>query len=141
MSLVVVLARIGDQRVAFDAREVESVVDLGWIAPVPLAPPHVAGLTALGSRVVTVIDCALLLHLTSAHADRAITASCGGHSYALRVDAVSDACEVDDPVPLDTAAAGPAWASVADGVVRAPEGYALLIHPARLLGESSQDVA
>ena len=46
MSLVLVLTLAG-QRVAMLADEMESVVEIEAIAPVPGAAPHVAGLAAL----------------------------------------------------------------------------------------------
>ncbi len=141
MSLVVVLARIGEQHVAFDARDIESVVDLGEVVAVPLAPCHVAGLTALRSRVATVIDCATLFAQPSTRSARAITVGLDGHHYALRVDAVSDACEVADPVALDPATVGPAWAAIASGTIQTSEGYALLVRPALLLGNLARQSA
>ena len=56
MTDLAVFARIGDRRVAFDARGVEAVIDLGAIVPVPLAPLHIRGLAAVRSHVLTVVD-------------------------------------------------------------------------------------
>ena len=50
------LATVADRLVAIPADEVESVVDIGEITPVPGATPQVRGLAALRSRVMTVIS-------------------------------------------------------------------------------------
>ena len=50
------IAYIAGRTVAIDSAEVDSVVDIGRITPVPYAYRDVAGLAALRSRVVTVID-------------------------------------------------------------------------------------
>ncbi len=54
MLLVVVLA---GRRAALPAIEVNSVIELAEVTPVPRAAPHIAGLAALRSRPLTVIDC------------------------------------------------------------------------------------
>ena len=56
MEALKLIARIADQQVAISADTVESVVEVEAITPVPLAAPHIAGLAALRSRVLTIID-------------------------------------------------------------------------------------
>ena len=63
MDSLKLIARIAGQRIALTADAVESVVEIEAITPVPLAPPHVAGLAALRSRVLTVIDSYAALEL------------------------------------------------------------------------------
>ena len=52
MTDLILLARVGDQRVAFDAKAVDAVVDIDAVIPVPMAPDSVRGLAAIRSRVV-----------------------------------------------------------------------------------------
>ena len=56
MAELLLIVTIGGERVALLAAAVESVVELDTLIPVPRAAPHVAGLSALRSRVLTVID-------------------------------------------------------------------------------------
>ena len=56
MAELLLIARLAGRRVAFPAAEVEAVVELEGMSPAPRAAPHVAGLSALRSRVLTVID-------------------------------------------------------------------------------------
>ena len=57
MSSLLLIVTIAGERVALSAGAVESVVELDTLIQVPRAPPHVAGLSTLRSRVLTVIDC------------------------------------------------------------------------------------
>ena len=61
MERLFLIVRVAGESAAIDADIVGSVVEVDAITPVPRVPPHVAGLFALRSRVLTVIDsqCAL----------------------------------------------------------------------------------
>jgi purine-binding chemotaxis protein CheW len=96
------------------------------LIPVPRAPSHLAGLSALRSRVLTVIDCQRSLELgrptltTELH--EAAVVELDGHHYALTVDAVEDVVEaLSDPVPI-RAAMGDGWERVSKGIVETEEG-------------------
>ena len=56
MNELLLIVSIAGSRVALPAVAVESVVELEALIPVPRAPEHLAGLSALRSRVLTVID-------------------------------------------------------------------------------------
>jgi hypothetical protein len=87
------IARVAGERIAIDAAEIESVVELEATTPIPRSAPHVAGLAALRSRVVTVIDCLAALelgHSPASYPRDAIVVEVEGHPYALLVDAVRD---------------------------------------------------
>ena len=136
MSELVVMARIGGRNTAIPAREVRTVVDLDEIVPVPRAPAAVAGLAALRSRALTVID---TNRLVGAESDpefasrRAIVIDNAGHGYALLVEDVADVIPYDGepaPVPGNT---GPGWQQCARGMVETAAGPALLLDPEALL--------
>src|SRR3954453_14084225 len=120
MAELLLIARIAGRRIAFPASRIEAVVELEGITPAPCAAPHVAGLAALRSRVLTVIDSRAALDLGStsdAQARDAIVIPCDGHTYALLVEEVEDVIEADAPaVPL-AAPVGAGWARVATGTV------------------------
>jgi purine-binding chemotaxis protein CheW len=144
MAELLLIARLGGRRIAFPAARVEAVVELEGITPAPCAAPHVAGLAALRSRVLTVIDGLAALDLGSsaaAEARDAIVIPCDGHTYALIVEEVEDVTEADGPpVPL----AGPAglgWDRVAIGTVEADSELFLLIDPYLLIAGPAANAA
>ncbi len=91
------IAQIAGRTVAIESGQVESVVDIGTIVPVPRSERHVRGLAALRSRVVTVIDtrAALGLEAGSQEAMRAVITIVDGHHYAVLVDALDDVAPFD----------------------------------------------
>jgi purine-binding chemotaxis protein CheW len=125
-----VIAKIGGRQAAIPGSVVQSVVELGAVVPVPLAPPHVSGLTALRSRALTVIDTRAALGLSPADwpsEGRAAVVEVEGHAYALLVDQIEDVAAADgQPVPSE-ASLGPAWDRVATGLIDTSAGPAVLV--------------
>jgi len=118
------------------------VVEVDILITVPRAAPHVAGLSALRSRVLTVIDCMRSLELgTSDCSDgirEAAVVELDGHHYALIVDLVEDVVEaLSDPAPM-RAAMGPGWERVSQGMVETETGPLLLIDVAALLAGATE---
>jgi purine-binding chemotaxis protein CheW len=137
MSMLLLVVTIAGEQVALPADAVEAVVELDTLIPVPRAAPHVAGLSALRSRVLTVIDCMRSLDLgvtdCSDGIREAAVVELDGHHYALIVDLVQDVVEAQtDPVPV-RAAMGPGWERVADGMVESEIGPLLLVDVAALV--------
>jgi len=132
MNELLLIVSIAGSRVALPAASVESVVELESLIPVPRAPCHLAGLSALRSRVLTVIDCKCSLELGSTdlndgHLHEAAVVEMDGHHYALTVDAVEDVVEaLSDPAPI-RAAMGDGWERVSKGMVETEEGPLLLV--------------
>lgn len=131
MNMSVVLVQLAGQRIALPALEVDSIIELEKITPVPGAPPYIAGLTSLRSRALTVIDCAKILGLNeyeSGECQRAVVFSYGGHDYALLVEAVEDVADATtEPVPVP-GGAGESWSKISDGLVETNVGPAMLIN-------------
>ncbi len=93
MDMLKLIARIGDQQIAISADQVESVVEIDAITPVPLAAPHIAGLAALRSRVLTIIDTYAALEIGRSPREgllQAIVVTIDHHLYGLLVDEVVD---------------------------------------------------
>jgi len=139
---LLLVVTIAGERVALPASSVESVVELDTLIPVPRAAPHVAGLSALRSRVLTVIDCMRSLELGQSDCSggirEAAVVELDGHHYALIVDLVEDVVEaLSDPVPV-RAALGPGWERVSQGMIETETGPLLLIDVAALLAGSSE---
>jgi len=112
------IAHLAGRTIAIGSDQVESVVDIGTITPVPRVPPLVLGLAALRSRVVTVIDTRVALDLPrDTPATRAVIIQVDGHHYAMLVDALDDVSAfalhpLANGVPLDAA-----WRTIATGIV------------------------
>lgn len=138
MNQLLLIVTIAGSRVALPAAEVEAVVELEALSDVPRAPAHVAGLSALRSRVLTVIDCRLSLELEPATRGgggllEGAVVEVDGHHYALLVDAVEDVVgALSDPAPV-RAAMGSGWQRVSRGMVETEEGPLLLVDIAALV--------
>ena len=136
MTELLLIVTMAGQRVAIRAGEVESVVELETLTPVPRAAPHVTGLAALRSRVLTVVDCIASLELGPASFEgirEAIVVEADGHPYALTVDGVEDVLEhVGKVRPLRTALTG-GWRRVATGMVEAGDDLLLLVDTQALI--------
>lgn len=129
MDKLYLIARIADTRVALRSRAIHSVVTVGTPVEVPAAPPHVAGLFALRSRVFTLIDPHVVVGLPTvavAAGQRVIVVDVSDHGYALLADEIEDVCFIDAP---ETRIAGkllPGWARVAEAMIE-HDGAALLV--------------
>jgi purine-binding chemotaxis protein CheW len=135
MADLLLIARLAGRRIAFPAAEVEAVVELEGVTPAPRAAPHVAGLSALRSRVLTVIDGLAALEAgRSGEAGRdAIVIPSGGHTYALLVEEVEDVIEAAAPPCPISAPLGAGWDRVAIGTVEAEGELYLLVDPHALI--------
>jgi purine-binding chemotaxis protein CheW len=142
MNELLLVVTIAGERVALAAAAVESVVELDTLIPVPRAAAHVAGLSALRSRVLTVIDCKRSLELGTSDCSHGIREAAvvefDGHHYALIVDLVEDVVEGgSDPTPV-RAAMGVGWERVAQGMVDTETGPLLLVDVAALIAGAGE---
>lgn len=137
MSELLLIVTIAGQRAAFRASDVQSVIELDAISPVPRAPAHVVGISALRSRVITVIDCHCSLGLERANdsvaGGQAVVVEYGGHSYALQVDEARDVTESLGEAAPSRTSPGEGWARVSTGVVETAAGPFLLLDTAALI--------
>jgi purine-binding chemotaxis protein CheW len=143
MNELLLIVTIAGSRVALPAAAVESVVELDALIPVPRAPGHVAGLSALRSRVLTVIDTLRSLELGDTDCSdgirEAAVVELDGHHYALLVDVVDDVIEaLSDPSPM-RAAMGAGWERVSKGMVETEEGPLLLLDIDALVAGPGQE--
>ena len=145
MNELLLIVTIANERVALPAAAVESVVEPEALTPVPRAAPHVAGLSALRSRVLTVIDCMRSLELGTTDCSdgirEAAVVELDGHHYALIVDLVEDVVEaLSDPLPV-RASMGAGWERVSQGMVETEQGPLLLVDVAALVGGAAETKA
>ncbi|MEO6153300.1 MAG: chemotaxis protein CheW [Croceibacterium sp.] len=144
MSAMLLVVTVAGRRAALPAERVNSVVEPASVVPVPRAPVHVAGLAALRSRPLTIIDCQAALGFGLAPSQdgiaRAVVVEHEGHLYGLAVDAADDIVPaLSEPnVPADP---GPGWNSASLGVVESPLGPLLVLDIGRLVaGTAALDV-
>lgn len=137
---LLVIARIAGRACALSALDVKSVIEIGTITPIPRAPAWIAGITALRSQALTVIDCRRAIGLSSGLGEaewptdhRAAVVSEGGHSYALLVDTIEDITTAASEAGQVPGGFGPEWSRVATGMVETMAGPALLLDLAALL--------
>lgn len=136
MSELLVIIQIAGRRCALTAHDVKSVIEIGAITPVPRAPDFIAGITALRSQTLTVIDCRRALGFGAQDAPtdgRAAVVASGGHSYALLVDAIEDISTATGAAGQVPGGFGPEWSHVARGMIETMAGPALLIDLAALI--------
>ncbi len=113
-------ACIAGAPIAIRASEIEAVVRLGDVVPIPLVQNHVRGLAALRSRVLTVIDMEARIFGTRAPETRitlAVIADIAGHSYGFIVDSVSDITQALEDIQPIRGCIDPAWTPYAAGLV------------------------
>jgi purine-binding chemotaxis protein CheW len=143
MAELLLIVRLAGRRIALPAHDVEAVVELEGITPAPGAADHVAGLSALRSRVLTVIDGIAALGLGRADPDsrEAIVVPSEGHTYALLVEEVEDVVEATSTPVQIKAPIGRGWDRVAIGMVEAGEDLMLLVNPHLLLATPAAQAA
>ena len=136
MDKLYLIARIADTRVALRSRAIHSVVTVGTPVEVPAAPPHVAGLFALRSRIFTLIDPHVVIGLPAVPVvagQRVIVTEVAEHGYALLADEIDDVCFIDAP---ETRIAGkllPGWQRVADAMVEHDGASLLVVDPSSFI--------
>lgn len=133
MSDLFLHAVIAGEQVAIPTAQVDSVIALDVIVPVPGTPPAVRGLSALRSRVVTVVDPAILLGSRHTRGDRAIVVALDGHLYALMVDALDDVTPGDSAPPMGRSASSEAWRAAVSGTVLRDGRAVAVIDPRALV--------
>lgn len=132
------IGSIAGRRVAIDTAQVDSVIDLTAIQPVPGAAPGILGLAALRSRVLTVVDCAVALGLgaESPGGDAplaTVVMEIGGYLYGLVLDRIDDVLTADHPLKPAGAPLGGPWSSIAVGIVEVAGSMLPVVEPAAIL--------
>ncbi len=130
MNDLYLLARIAGSDVAIDTRQVESVVSAGETISVPAAPRQIAGLFALRSRVVTLIDCSWTVSGTTAPIEagtNVVISSIGGHVYGFLAERVEDVVAIAPDRIGPPGGVAPGWADVVCGIATLDDRALLVI--------------
>lgn len=142
MTGLLLIVSVAGQKVGLRAGDVQSVIEIDMLVPVPCAPSHVAGLAALRSRVLAVIDPQFALGLgpcpnRNPSAKAAVVVH-DGHAYALLLDGVHDVIEArSEPAPIHTRLQGN-WTAMSLGMVETDHGPLLLVDPAALIAGAEE---
>jgi len=130
------IATIAGTRVAFRSSQVDSVVVVNAVTPVPHAPRHIAGLFALRSRVMTLVDARAVIGSDTAvgrDGDKAIVVDIGGHQYGILADSIEDACFIEsDELPMRGRLAS-GWKTIADAMIEHDGRTLLVVDPGKLV--------
>lgn len=132
MTGMFLVAELATVRLALPAADVRAVIEVTALTPVPLAPAHVAGLTAVRSQAMTVIDSRARVGLPSGGGGAgqlAVVVTLDGLSYALLLDAVHDVKACAAPPTAVRGGYGAGWDRVAVGMVELDGDPALLVDP------------
>lgn len=144
MAELLLIVRLAGERVALRAADVESVVEIESLIPAPGAAGHVAGLAALRSRVLTVIDCLASLDPSRRlpeDAAEAVMAVVDGHPYALLVEAVEDVVQASGDARPETASLAGGWRRIGLGTVEAEGDLLLLVDVEALVAGPVREAA
>lgn len=144
MAELLLIVRLAGERVALAAADVESVVEIDALTPVPGSAGHVAGLAALRSRVLTVIDCLASLDPALRLADdarEAVMAVVDGHPYALLVEAVEDVVESSGERQPAAASLSPGWRRIGRATIEAEGDLLLLADVEALIAGPAREAA
>ena len=132
-----VLAYVDGRSLAFAAADIESVIDIGVVTTVPRAPPHIIGLCAVRSQILTVVDIARAAGLAGASVpSRALVTVVGEQRYALLVDEVDGVVPCNSDVEHIDDSIGPLWRTVCSGKININGRYALALDVSRLVSMS-----
>lgn len=144
MKRLMLLCTIAGRQAAIPAHAIRSVIEIDAVEPIPGTPPWIAGLTALRSEALTVIDCRVALGFESAGnpvGSRAAVIALDGHLYALVVDDASDVEEIEGETQQLRGGFGRQWADAAVGMVETPRGPAVILDIPSLLGLDRSEAA
>jgi purine-binding chemotaxis protein CheW len=97
MNALYLIAHIDGACIGIASGTIESIVHVQDVVPVPMCDPSIAGLFALRSRVLTLIDTQYLVTGTAKKPEKgalAVVVDIAGHQYGLVVDKVEDVVSI-----------------------------------------------
>ncbi|MBK6706068.1 MAG: chemotaxis protein CheW [Sphingomonadales bacterium] len=136
MTKLFLIAEIAENSVAICSDFIESVVTVGEVVDVPRCDPVVAGLFALRSRVLTLIDCQYRITGQRKPIEQeqlAVVASIGGHSFGLLVDRVDDVVSVNADTLIPVTKLDPKWLDVVSELIEIDGKLVMVVNPEQLV--------
>ena len=136
MSALFLIAYINGARVAIDSESIESLVHVQEVITVPKCDPSIAGLFALRSRVLTLIDSQYLVtgkNMQVSKGALAVVAEISGHHFGLLVDSVEDVVTINVDQIENSIKPAKAWAPLVTGTASVGGEMVMILDPARLV--------
>lgn len=136
--------RLADETYGINVMQVQEVLRLSEVAPVPGAPPFVMGIINLRGTVVTVVDMRKLMALPAVEASdssRIMIIESGDVTIGLLVDGVAEVVNIDrSGVEAPPSVGSDESARYIIGVHSSDEQILILIDLDKLLSEEDRDV-
>jgi purine-binding chemotaxis protein CheW len=131
--------KLGEETYAINVMQVQEVLRVTEIAPVPGAPDFVLGIINLRGNVVTVMDARKRIHLPPKDVDddsRIVIIEAGNQVVGLLVDCVAEVIEVQDADIEPAPAVGNDESSkYIHGVVNSEDSLTILMDLDKMLSE------
>lgn len=136
MTALYLIAHIDGCRVAIESDRVESIVHVPDIIPVPQSDPSIAGLFALRSRVLTLIDSQYIVTGVRQNLQKgclAVVAEIGGHHFGLAVDRVEDVVPILPEQIQSAISPSEQWKSIISQTASVGDDLVMILDPAKLV--------
>ena len=136
MSSLYLIAHINGIRVAIDSDHIESIVNVQEVIPVPKSDLGIAGLFALRSRVLTLIDSQYIvtgIAQTACKGALAVVAEIGGHHYGLLVDAVEDVVSIGIHQMEGNIKPSATWSPLVTDTASVDDELVMILDPSKLV--------
>jgi purine-binding chemotaxis protein CheW len=141
MESLYLIAHLNGSCVGIDSSAIESIVHVQDVVPVPRCDPSIAGLFALRSRVLTLIDTQYLVTGVRQSAEKgalAVVVEIAGHQYGLLVDKVEDVVSIDASQFEDRVKPAAEWRFLVQQTASVDGRLVMILEPSSLVdGQSS----
>jgi purine-binding chemotaxis protein CheW len=136
MAELYLIAYIDGCRVAINSGRIESIVQIPEIISVPRVDPSIAGLFALRSRVLTLIDSQYSVtgnRQQLAKGCLAVVVEISGHHYGLAVDKVEDVVSISDEAIQKSISPSAKWKPVISEIAQVGDHLVMILDPAKMV--------
>lgn len=136
MAELYLIAYIDGCRIAINSGRIESIVQIPEIIFVPRTDPSIAGLFALRSRVLTLIDSQYFVtgnRQQLAKGCLAVVVEISGHHYGLAVDKVEDVVSISDEVIQKSISPSAKWTPIISDVAQVDDHLVMILDPAKMV--------
>jgi|GEM_PF-1628918 len=144
MKQLYLVAEAGGTRFAMPTDAIGSVVTASDVIPVPQAASMVAGLSALRSNVITVIDTMAAIDGRPASVEEGqslVVVKVDDFLYGLAVDEIHDVCECAEAPEKLGAAFSPGWQQISTGMIEVEGHPMVVVDPAALVTSPQAEAA
>lgn len=136
MTSLYLVADINGACVAIESEKIESIVHVHDIVPVPNSDRSIAGLFALRSRVLTLIDVQYLLTGMPRDVPKgslAVVVDVGGHQYGLLVERVEDVVSIREDQIQHNIKPAKIWSKLVNETASIDGRLVMIVDPASLV--------